>query len=172
MVHAIPDGPNPNDSITVGFGAWRAVGGNALDGNDTLFASSDVITVDAGPGNDLIGIFNDVQARVLLGSGDDTIRIGESSATLVGGLGSDSVYLHDGAYSVHTGSGNDTIRLFADRATVDAGHGHDSILSLDSRTFLAAAGGHDTVQFVGGDDVLHVGGSFNKIVMSSGAFEL
>ena len=41
--HLIPDGPTPNDTITIVFGDWKG----ALDGNDSLRASVDSFTVKA-----------------------------------------------------------------------------------------------------------------------------
>ena len=81
MPQIIPDGPSPNDSIFLGFGAWSGVAANHLDGNDTLVASADRFTVDAGAGNDSISAF-DAHAKIFLGTGIDTVRFSDGDMTL------------------------------------------------------------------------------------------
>ena len=168
MPQIIPDGPSPNDSIFLGFGAWSGVAANHLDGNDTLVASADRFTVDAGAGNDSISAF-DAHAKIFLGTGIDTVRFSDGDMTLSGGA-NDHIELHRGGFLLHAVGGNDTVRVVDAHATVDIGHGHDSIAASNGQYSIRAGGGHDTTFVQQGEAVLRLGGSHDRIELSSGAY--
>lgn len=156
------------------------------DGNDILLSRQDVtvpLTVDAGPGNDV----------VFGGGGDDRIAGGGGADVLIGNEGIDLVDGEQGDDFVAGGAGPDDLRggtgidtvvyndaqgpivadLAGDRDDGEAGEGdvirpdvenilgsrfNDRLTGSDVRNVLRGGGGRDLLYGLGGDD-LFLGGT-------------
>jgi Ca2+-binding RTX toxin-like protein len=142
-VHPIPDGPNPNDTITIEFGVWKG----ALDGNDSLKASADQFTVAGGAGNDTIRALLD-RSSILLGTGDDDVVVSKGEATIGAAHGNDRIFASRATLVVTLGGGNDTVHLIGGVSTIVAGNGQD------------------TVRVHSGDHSIHLGSGDDRVVVS------
>jgi Ca2+-binding RTX toxin-like protein len=148
---------------------------NALGGNDsitasTLKASSGLLSLDGGAGNDTITggaghdfLFGgDDNDRILGGAGNDQLSGGNGNDVLDGGIGNDALA---------GGAGNDTVTGGAGNDTVSGGAGNDSItasLGNDVVRYTSVLDGHDVVigfdgNAAGGQDTLDLDALFDSL---------
>ena len=170
MVQIIPDGSNTNDSITIGFGAWRGVGAHALDGNDTLSAENGSFTV-AGGGNLLIA-GDEGTGSMHLGDGNDTVHFDEGDMTLVAGGGRDSISFNEGVFSIRLGGGQDTVSANEGAGTIRAGGGSDSVRLHEGRYSVHLGSGSDTVETFAGTATIVAGKGQDSIRADEGHFSI
>jgi Ca2+-binding RTX toxin-like protein len=166
---------------------------NTLGGNDsitasTLKASSGLLSLDGGAGNDTITggaghdfLFGgDDNDRILGGGGNDQLSGGNGNDALDGGIGNDALVGGAGNDTLTGGAGNDTITGGAgnDAVTVSLGNdvvrytsaldGHDVIIGFDGNP----AGGQDTLdldQLFDGLGVLAADRASRVLVFDKGA---
>jgi Ca2+-binding RTX toxin-like protein len=138
-----------NDGLSVGMDLFEIISGA---GDDSIHVQASNATIDAGAGNDVIGV--DGQASVVAGEGDDVVfTYGHSTvdggagndhistyghSTVTGGDGDDSISTY--AYSsVSGGNGNDILRAYGN-STLDGGAGDDSLSAYDHANLSGGAG--------------------------------
>lgn len=106
--------------------------------------------IDAGGGNDSITI-GDQSATVIGGAGDDTVVAGNGNDIVRGGVGNDSLTVGNGNDKVDGGAGNDVITAGTGNDTLSGGSGNDTITATDP------AGNADLVYGGRGNDIISVG---------------
>ena len=92
---------------------------------------------------------------VVVGGGNDTIRVAGGLSTIVAGNGNDNISIGGSYDTVVAGGGGDTVVGYVDHAAVRLGDG-------DNHVTLNGAGG-DVVQTGAGDDVIRLSGWGNLV---------
>ena len=160
-------GGGGNDSVSAGEGDDTVYGG---EGNDWLGGDAGSDTLDGGEGDDwLEGDWLEADA------GDDTLSGGEGDDVLVGGEGDDTLDGGDGddllvgdrradrTAEVAAPGGDDLLRGGAGDDVINGGSGDDTLYGGDGAdVFLFETyDGNDVIgDFVAGEDLIHLGGSF------------
>lgn len=141
----------------------------------TVTKIGDKVVIDAGAGDDKIGITQDAKTGdvtvevngkkqtftgkdkdnlvIKAGDGNDTVTVGKGvtvKLTIDGGDGNDNLQGGDGDDTITGGKGNDTIEAGAGDDTVDGGDGRDYINGSKGKDKLAGGNGNDVIY--GGDD--------------------
>lgn len=133
-------------SVDLFAGGW--IGAN-VDGKRLAEPVSAVqqIRITGGSGRDVIYINPAIHAKATIatGAGDDTIKAGNTDATIDSGDGNDVIY---GSGTITCGNGNDQVHLTPVSSRVTAGSGNDTIIS---------GGGYDTIDGGGGNNVIWTG---------------
>jgi Ca2+-binding RTX toxin-like protein len=140
----------------------------SLGGNDSIVSDAFAGTVEAGDGDDQV--YMRAPARVLLGAGNDQLRLNQDAASggvYAGGDGFDGVIVSVGnaGYEINLNRGfvqylaNDAVdRGYLNRfENVIGSFGPDRIVGNELPNFLSAGNSNDTVIGLGGDDHL-IGG--------------
>ena len=142
-------GGDASDALSVGMDLFEIITGAS---DDSIRVQASNATIDAGAGNDVIGV--DGRANVVAGEGDDVVfTYGHSTvdggagndhistyghSTITGGDGDDSISTY--AYSsVSGGNGNDILRTYGN-STLDGGDGDDSLSAYDHANLSGGAG--------------------------------
>jgi Ca2+-binding RTX toxin-like protein len=140
------------------------------DGRDTLILHQELfgakvgsffgVTVDAGPGNDLIGGMQGAPgtANGVTYIPDTTVNLGPGVDRFYGGLGADTVDGGPGLDFAHLSNGLNVFR---------GGPGTDIAVGGNDRDALFGQGGNDGFDGGLGDDLL-VGGARNDILLGKG----
>jgi Ca2+-binding RTX toxin-like protein len=125
-------GSDANDALSGGMDLFEIITGAS---DDSIRVQASNATIDAGAGNDVIGV--DGQANVVAGEGDDVVfTYGHS--TVDGGAGDDHIRTYD--HSTATGGdGNDHISTYA-YSNVLGGNGNDRLTTYDNSTLDGGAG--------------------------------
>jgi Ca2+-binding RTX toxin-like protein len=164
-VHVIPDGPNPNDTITIEFGDWKGT----LDGNDSIKASLVHVTVDGGAGNDTINA-EAVRASIILGTGDDDVAVHRGEVTIGAGRGTDRISVTNAASAIRLGGGNDTVSIVGGTSTIVSGNGDDTVrVRFDGAHSIRLGGGNDTVVVHTANSTIVAGNGRDSVLAQSGA---
>lgn len=131
---------------------------DALDGNDSVIATTGADSIDGGAGNDTLrgGIGNDT---IIGGTGDDSIAGNEDDDSLFGGDGSDSLYGELGNDFVSGGAGDDT---------VEGNEGDDTLYGGDGNDWLRGSYDNDILYGGAGDDYLWGGWGDDTFVIENG----
>jgi RTX calcium-binding nonapeptide repeat (4 copies) len=126
------------------------------------------VQVDAGPGNDLVGLWDvEIPARINGGDGDDLLESGRGPDTLEGGRGEDALMAADGDDLLVGDEGDDLLTGRDGSDTLTAGPGADVLEGQEGnldilhgglgRDLLRGGKGDDQLDGEDGDDVL-IGG--------------
>jgi Ca2+-binding RTX toxin-like protein len=87
-------------------------------------------------------------------AGNDSIEVGQQSATILEGSGKDSILAGNGADIIRCGSGADTIVV---------GNGNDKINGGGGRNIITAGDGNDIIVGGSGADIIHAGNGNDEI---------
>jgi Ca2+-binding RTX toxin-like protein len=126
--------------------------------------------IDAGDGNDYIGLGGDYYSFgfVSAGNGNDTVDGSALSDTLLGGDGDDFIRGWGGNDVIDGGDGNDTVSVYNEASTyppnsytgsgaASGGAGHDILLGAGGNDYLFGDAGNDSIYGRNGNDVLNGG---------------
>lgn len=160
-----------NDSVTGAAGADTIYGGS---GDDTLSGGAHTDSVFGEDGNDLLVGANDAADFFDGGSGNDTIRAGDSPGdTAFGGTGEDQISGGGGADLIYGEADNDTLTGGQGDDTLVAGSGHDQVQGGAGNDLADLGVGNDSFGsvFLGdetGSDTVWAGGGNDQILGGSG----
>lgn len=164
-----------NDSATADFTDQTGVMMGRLNmgsGNDVVLNAGQMGRVNLGSGNDSYSVINpgDVgsnynnplatAARVVGGTGNDTMYGGHGDDQFFGGDDSDVLNGHNGDDKLYGGKGKDTLR---------GGNGDDRLFGGDSKDRLVGGNGDDTLSGGTGRDILIGGRGDDRMTGGSGA---
>ena len=171
------DGGNNNNTIIVsnsGTVAGDIIGGIHVDA--ITVDDSDVGNIDAGAGNDVIGIYNSsVVGNIDGGAGDDSIFIYDSNVgNIDGGAGVDTIIVTDSAVgNIIGGAGADDITLSGvSSAILSFASGDSSLSACDTITGLALDGSHKLALAAGGGVGAALSGSISAIDVLIAAIDM
>lgn len=128
------------------------------------------VSVDAGPGDDLIGL-NEVTTPVQVNGegGDDLLQAGSGAAVIDAGPGIDAVIGGAAADSLSGGTGDDLLTGGASDDMLLGNSGNDIIGDeAGGEDVLDGGGGADLMRGGAGDDTLNGGGGDDVIVGGAG----
>jgi Ca2+-binding RTX toxin-like protein len=196
------NGGGGDDRITVGGGFDTVDGGTGLDtlvvdwsadSNAVRMTTSGALTVISDFANTQVAYQNVEQFDVSLGSGNDTVVLGNGADVVRGGDGADDLDTRRGAAVVDGGSGDDrwradftglltpislNINLAVSTPTAGSSIANIEMVSvvgtIGADTIVTGVGSpdlryDDSVNGGGGDDVITVGGGFDTVDGGAGA---
>lgn len=162
---------------TSGNARTTVVGG---EGSDTLYLSTDGLTVDlsgqsdfgrhggkvefrqvenvvGSDGND--GITGDsADNKLAARGGDDTIDGGAGNDTITGGGGDDTIFGGKGDDNIQAGSGDDHVQGDDGNDVIDGGSGNNEISGGEGDDNITSASGNDNISGGVGKDTIDAGG--------------
>jgi Ca2+-binding RTX toxin-like protein len=133
------------------------------------------IRINTGVGRDIVTLTTSKPTTVTLGSGDDQVWAGGSTASnvfvgdsgndiIVAGSGADHIYGDEGAFE---GTGNDVICAGRGNDAVWGGAGNDEIYGEDGDDFIMGLSGNDRIYGDNGHD--RIDGGYGVDVIFGGA---
>ena len=134
--------------------------GNISTANEEIYFTGISRTPEGGPAPaGYEGVYDNVQAGLTVGTGDDTI---------FGGTGSGEFWLSNGDNYVETGAGNDEIIGGMGSNTIVGGSGNISVLGGGGSDYVDGGSGNDLLIGRGGDNTI-IGGSGDDVIYAGGA---
>ncbi len=146
-----------------------------------------MLIIDAGSGNDIITVDENVKNPLYMtgGKGDDRIQGGSGDDIIVdnyganyidGGAGDDEIIAHGYANSgegyadniIKGGAGNDYIEGGFGNDFIDGGEGDDIIYGLDGNDTIYGGPGNDFIDGGAGDDIIYGGEGDDKLFGGEG----
>jgi Ca2+-binding RTX toxin-like protein len=143
--------PGDDTILVTNTGNTQVIASNEI----LSFATPTSIYVDAGAGNDIALIGDDLPAGTIQGGGgDDWLVSGNGNDMLAGKGGNDKIEAGSGNDTALGGKGNDTIYGGLGDDLIGGAGGDDLIYGQTGNDTISGDGGQDTLKGAGGDDVI------------------
>ncbi len=144
------------------------------DGNDTILATSSLVTldIDSGNGNNTVIVSDSPKvASIKTGNGNDLVTAGKTTQTISTGAGNDTIHSSGDGALIDAGEGNNYIAATGSSLTVYCGEGSDTIYLKGGNNVVFSRAGNDTVVAGNGKDYINLGNGDDHIFLSSSLSE-